>query len=120
MPAIRIRGIDRQRWGDGKRAIVYGGLQVTARVGSYPAGSFNLSHIEGIVLMASSGVSFATRRGIVGSVRDPEGTYRNGVLLRSIVTGTTGTRNASGPATIGSTLGAGSLASAQFIAWGMI
>lgn len=118
MPVIANRHRGRNEGGDRILRSVAGAINVTARVGSYPAGSLGLNHVSAIILSASSAVSNATRRSVVGSVRDPETTFRNSVLLRAIVTGTTGTRNASGATTIGSTLGAGTSATAHFIAYG--
>lgn len=112
MPAIRIDSTQRGQGRDRESLIVTGRINVTARVGSYPAGSFGLNHVQNVSLTSST-----VRRGITGSVRDPETTYRNTVLLRSFIAGSTGTRLLT-MAMIGSTSGAGSATAANFMATG--
>jgi hypothetical protein len=118
---VEIRHV-RRRWsrGDNENMEVAGGIQVTGGVGSHPVGSYQLRHINSLVLgpatNMASGSATGPKRGIAGSVRDPMTTYGNSVRLRSFITGTTGTRLAS-IATIGSTAVAGAV-SAPFIAYG--
>ncbi len=113
MPVIRIDSTQRGQGRDRESMLVTGRINVTARVGSYPAGSFGLNHLQNIMLTSST-----VKQGVTGSVRDPETTYRNTVLLRSIFTGTTGSRSVVGIGAIGSTTGAGTTSRANFMATG--
>lgn len=119
MPVIRVEHIDRGfPRGDSTMKVVAGRINVAARQGSYPAGSFQLRRIVGLVLTESDP---SVKRRVMGSVRNPQGamgeTSDNTVLLRAILTGSTGTRSTT-MATIGSTAGAGTATTASFLAWG--
>lgn len=113
MPIVEVRHIHRSTRQQRERTVVSGVIQVTGRVGSHPVGSYELRHIENLLLTPNTG---DTRRAIAGSVRDPNTTYANSVLLRAWITGTSGTRLAS-IATLGSTPASGAI-SAAFTAYG--
>lgn len=115
MPAIRVTGNRRRTGGKNDVTFATGRIAVAGRVGSYPAGSLGLTHVNTLVVTPSSAVGQATRFGIVGSVRDPETTARNTILLRAIHLGT-GTRTTSLLA-FGSTRASGTV-SGHFIATG--
>lgn len=125
MPVIQIRQIRRVKRGNSGPASregiqVSGAITATGRVGTYVAGSFELNHIDTIMLGPSPVAG--QRRAVYGSVRNPMGSrgndsWRNSVQLGVILTGSAGTRSTT-MATIGSKAGAGTAASAYFIAYG--
>ncbi|MGH2626372.1 MAG: hypothetical protein ACRDHY_06945 [Anaerolineales bacterium] len=115
MPTIEIRHQARRAGQDRTKTEVAGAITVTGRVGSYPAGSFGLRHIDSF--HSSPSPVAAQRRMVFGSVRGPNDSYGNTVLLGVIITGTTGSRSAA-QASIGSKAGAGTGASAYFLAYG--
>lgn len=113
MPVIDIRHVDR-REGKGRDEMtdVAGAIRVSSLQATYPAGSFGLRTVVGIVLTPN-----IPRRGIYGSVSSP-GILGNTLRLVATITGTTGTRAVSSIAAIGSPAGAGTVTSAYFNAWG--
>jgi len=122
MAVVQIRHVRRRYTrGDNERIEMSGAVQATGNEGSVPAGSFQLGHVDQIIIGPSTGMAngsaFASRRGLAGSVRDPLTTHRNTVRLRTFITGTTGTRTASGPSVIGSVPAAGAV-SAPFVVFG--
>lgn len=97
MPSIGVRHTRRRTGAKDEPIEVWGAIQVSGRVGSYPAGSFGLNHITTFVHSASKAIGYgptASSRALYGSVRDPLTTYRNTVALAVRITGTTGTRAA--------------------------
>lgn len=115
MATIEIRHIRRIARGNGnsdREGIQVSGAINAARQNTYPAGSFQLNHLDSVVFS-----SLDAKRGMTGSVATPNGALRNSINLRPILTGSTGTRTTT-LAGIGSFAGAGTAVSAYFVAEG--
>lgn len=114
MAIVEVRHIRRRYTrGQQERTEIGGVVQVTGREAAVPSGSFQLRHLDTLLLTPNTGDA---RRAVAGSVATPNGAFGNSVLLRTYITGSTGTRQAT-LATIGSTPAAGAVSS-SFLAFG--
>lgn len=119
MTTVEIRSIQRSRRRDQERTVIWGKMRHIGVNTAHPAGSYQLRHIDGILLGPDP--TFAKRQ-VVGSVVDPQApginTYNNSVSLRTKITGSQGSRTTT-LAQIGSNAGAGTAGEAYFAAFGV-